>query len=128
MRASANVIHPRCARLVGNADKERASVASVVPSSFMTSGGAAAVAPDSFLISLIIPSILESPACSIAYLYRDCHSGIHVISPSTKLSYGRVRHDECPVRKNNDVDGEFLAALSRDHVDANVAFDLDRAG
>src|SRR5262249_38119596 len=39
VRASANVIHPRSSG--GNADKERASVASVVPSSFMTSDGAA---------------------------------------------------------------------------------------
>src|SRR6516162_2772406 len=52
MRASANVIHPRSSG--GNANKERASVASVVPSSFMASGGAATSAPHSFAIRLII--------------------------------------------------------------------------
>jgi hypothetical protein len=54
MRASANVIHPRSSG--GNADKERASVASVVPSSFMAFGGA--TSSNSFSIRLIIP-ILE---------------------------------------------------------------------
>jgi hypothetical protein len=56
------VIHPRSSG--GNADKERASVASVVPSSFMASGGAAASAPNIHPTRLIIP-ILEisfSPA------------------------------------------------------------------
>src|SRR6516164_3327551 len=52
MRASANVIHPRSPG--GNADKERASAASVVPSSFMASGGAATSAPNSFRIRLMI--------------------------------------------------------------------------
>src|SRR5215475_9880891 len=56
MRASANVIHPRSSG--GNADRERASVASVVPSSFMASDGTAASAPNSHLMRLIIP-ILE---------------------------------------------------------------------
>src|SRR5215469_6957577 len=51
MRASANVIHPRSSG--GNADKERASVASVVPLSFMASGGGATSAPNSFAIRLI---------------------------------------------------------------------------
>src|SRR6516225_2284967 len=56
MRASANVIHPRSSG--GNADKERASVASVVPSSFMASRGGTASAPNSFPIRLFI-AILE---------------------------------------------------------------------
>src|SRR5215510_11106676 len=60
MRASANVIHPRSSG--GNADKERASVASVVPSSFMISDEAAASAPNSHLMRLIIP-ILEVSCC-----------------------------------------------------------------
>src|SRR6516164_4412841 len=53
MRASANVIHPRSSG--GNAVNERASAASVVPSSFAASGGAAAFAPESLLIRLISP-------------------------------------------------------------------------
>src|SRR5262249_38177921 len=52
LRASANVIHPRSSG--GNADKERASVASVVPSSFMASDGAAASAPNNHLIIPIV--------------------------------------------------------------------------
>src|SRR4029077_20456293 len=52
MRASPNVIHPRSPG--GNADKERASVASVVPSSFLASGGAAASAPNSQLMRFTI--------------------------------------------------------------------------
>src|SRR5215467_11953596 len=56
MRASANVIHPRSSG--GNTDKERASVASVVPSSLVASDGAAASAPNSHPIRLTIP-ILE---------------------------------------------------------------------
>jgi hypothetical protein len=58
MRASANVIHPRS--FSGNADKERASVASVVPSSFMASGGAAASAPNSHLMKLVIPILVDN--------------------------------------------------------------------
>jgi len=61
MRASANVIHPRSPD--GNADKERASAASVVPSSFLASGGAAASAPNSQLMRLIIP-ILKVSCCA----------------------------------------------------------------
>jgi hypothetical protein len=57
MRASANVIQPRSSG--GNADKERASVASAVPSSFTASGGAAASGPNSIRIRLNIP-ILEA--------------------------------------------------------------------
>jgi hypothetical protein len=53
MRASANVIHPRSSG--DNADKERASAASVVPSSFVASGAAAASAPNSHPIRLVIP-------------------------------------------------------------------------
>src|SRR6516164_6857608 len=53
MRASANVIQPRSSG--GNADKERASVASVAPSSFVASGGAAASAPNSISKKLLIP-------------------------------------------------------------------------
>jgi hypothetical protein len=52
-RASANVIQPRSSG--GNADKERASAASVVPSSFVASGGAVASAPKSHPIRLVIP-------------------------------------------------------------------------
>ena len=52
MCASANVIYPRSSG--GNADKERASVASLVPSSFMASDGAAASAPNSRLIKRIV--------------------------------------------------------------------------
>jgi hypothetical protein len=59
MRASANVIHPRSS--AGNADKERASVASVVPSSFMASDGAAASPLNSQLMRLIIIPILDVP-------------------------------------------------------------------
>src|SRR5262245_9967110 len=51
MAASANVIHPRSPG--DSADKERASVASVVPSSFMVFGGA--TSSYSFSIRLIIP-------------------------------------------------------------------------
>src|SRR3974377_729526 len=54
MRASANVIQPRSSG--GNTDKERASVASVAPSSFVASGGgAAASAPNSNSKKLLIP-------------------------------------------------------------------------
>jgi hypothetical protein len=53
VRASANVIHPHSSG--GNADKERASAASLVPSSFMASSGAAAPAPNSLPIRLNIP-------------------------------------------------------------------------
>src|SRR6516225_7932963 len=53
LRASANVIHPRWSGC--NADNERASVASVVPSSLVTSGGLSPV-PNSFPIRLIFPS------------------------------------------------------------------------
>ena len=60
MRASANVIHPPSSG--GNANKEWASVASVVPSSLMTSDGVAASAPNSHLMRLIIP-ILEVSCC-----------------------------------------------------------------
>jgi hypothetical protein len=60
MRASANVIHPRSSG--GNADKERASVAPVDPSSFMASDGAAVSAPNSYLMRLAIP-ILEASCC-----------------------------------------------------------------
>ena len=49
MRASTNVIHPRSSG--DNADKERASVASVVPSSLMPFGGA--TSSNSFWIRLI---------------------------------------------------------------------------
>src|SRR6516162_8331339 len=61
MRASTNVIQPRSAG--GNADKDRASVASVVPSSFVASGGAGASAPNSHAIRLIIPilALLRRP-------------------------------------------------------------------
>src|SRR6516164_8161728 len=61
MRAWANVIHPRSAG--GNADKDRASLASVVPSSFVASGGAGASAPNSHAIRLIIPilALLRRP-------------------------------------------------------------------
>jgi hypothetical protein len=52
MRASANVIHAPWSG--DNADNERASVASVVPSSFMASGGAAAFAPNSHFIIPIV--------------------------------------------------------------------------
>jgi hypothetical protein len=52
MRASANVIHPRSSG--GNADKERVSAASVVPSSLVASGAAAASAPNSHPIRLVI--------------------------------------------------------------------------
>src|SRR5262245_47056426 len=58
MRASANVIHPRSS--AGNVDKESASVASVVPSSFMASDGAAASAPNSHPMKLIIPIVAFS--------------------------------------------------------------------
>src|SRR6516164_519653 len=51
VRASANVIHPRSSG--GNADNERASAAAVVPSSFITSDGAAASAPNNHLINPI---------------------------------------------------------------------------
>src|SRR6516162_11115153 len=70
MRASANVIHPRSSG--GNVDKERASVASVVPSSFMTSDGAAASAPNNHLMRLIIPILEVSccPRCSERQQYR----------------------------------------------------------
>jgi hypothetical protein len=64
MRASANVIHPRS--FSGNADKERASVASVVPSSFMASGGAATSAPNSHLMKLIIPILVDDDSNSRA--------------------------------------------------------------
>jgi len=56
MRASSNVIHPRSSG--GNADKERASAASAVPSSFLSPDGTAASAPNSHLMKLTIP-ILE---------------------------------------------------------------------
>ena len=52
-RASANVIHPRSSG--DNADKEWARVASVVPSSFVASGGVGVPAPNSFPIRLISP-------------------------------------------------------------------------
>src|SRR5215831_16937528 len=58
MRASVNVIHPRSSG--GNADKERASVVSLVPSSFVASGGAAASAPNSIAIKLLIPILEDS--------------------------------------------------------------------
>src|SRR5262245_29902517 len=61
MRASANVIHPRSSG--GKANKERASVASVVPSSFLAFGGA--TNSNSFWIKLIIP-ILEVSCGSIS--------------------------------------------------------------
>src|SRR5262249_22981747 len=64
MRVSANVIHPRSS--TGNADKDRASVASVVPSSFMASGGAAASAPNSHLMKLIIPIVVDNDSNSRA--------------------------------------------------------------
>jgi hypothetical protein len=53
VRASANVIQPRSP--AGNVDKERASAASLVPSSLVASDGATASAPNSHLIMLIIP-------------------------------------------------------------------------
>src|SRR6516162_10355256 len=53
IRASENVIQPRSSD--GNADKERASVASVAPSSFVASGGAASSAPNIIPIKLLIP-------------------------------------------------------------------------
>src|SRR5262245_59909496 len=62
MGASANVIHPRLSG--GNGDKERASVASVASSSLMASDGAAASAPNSHLMRLIIP-ILEVSCCAV---------------------------------------------------------------
>src|SRR5262245_6759031 len=52
MVASANVIHPRSPG--DNIDKERASVASVVPSSLIASDGVAAFAPNNHLIILIV--------------------------------------------------------------------------
>src|SRR5215475_1088536 len=64
MRASANEIHPRS--LGGNADNEQASVASVVPSSFMASGGAAASAPNSHPTRLIIPILVDNDSNSRA--------------------------------------------------------------
>ena len=60
-RASANEIHPRSSG--GKANKERASVASVVPSSFLAFGGA--TNSNSFWIKLIIP-ILEDSCGSIS--------------------------------------------------------------
>src|SRR3974390_2981145 len=65
MRASANVIQPRS--LGGNADKEQASVASVVPSSFVASGGgAAASGPNIIRIRLNIPI----PEASCGHYHR----------------------------------------------------------
>src|SRR6516165_1723977 len=61
MRASANVIHPRSSG--GRSNKERESVASVVPSSFLAFGGA--TNSTSFWIKLIIP-ILEVSCYSIS--------------------------------------------------------------
>src|SRR6516162_6958376 len=53
MRASAKLIQPCSSG--GYADKERASVASVVLSGFVASGGTAASAPNSIPIKLLIP-------------------------------------------------------------------------
>jgi hypothetical protein len=53
LRASANVIHLRAP--AGNADNERASAISVVPSSFVASGGAGVPAPNSLPIRFLIP-------------------------------------------------------------------------
>src|SRR6516165_3234421 len=61
VRASANVIQPRAP--AGNADKERASAASLAPSSFAASGGAVALAP-SHLITLIPYRSVGGPFCS----------------------------------------------------------------
>jgi len=60
LRASANVIQPGSSG--GNADNAWASAASVVPSSFAASDGAAARALNSFPKRLIIPIQLSSHA------------------------------------------------------------------
>src|SRR4029077_13086557 len=57
MRASPNVIHPRSSG--GNADNDRASAASVVPSSFIASAGEGTPIPNSFPIRTIIPMWLR---------------------------------------------------------------------
>ena len=71
-RASANVIHPRSPG--GNADKEQASLVSVVPSSFMAFGGA--ISSNSFSMRLIIPipptHIAESSKLARAQTVRAC--------------------------------------------------------
>jgi hypothetical protein len=57
----------------GNANKEWASVASVVPSSFIASDGVAASPPNSHLMRLIIP-ILEVSCCPGAASGSNCEA------------------------------------------------------
>src|SRR6516164_1571763 len=59
VRASANVIQPRSP--ADNADKERVSAASLVPSSFMASHRGMVSAPNSRPIRLIIPILGSLP-------------------------------------------------------------------
>src|SRR6516165_12614157 len=85
MRASAKVIQPRSSG--GNADKERASMASVVPSSFVASGGTGASAPNSIPIKLLIPIPEVSCRCGRSShrspIYRPrMHSSTDAILPS----------------------------------------------
>src|SRR5262245_23320655 len=70
MRASANVIHPRSSG--GNADRERASVASVVALSFGASDGAAAAAPNTHLMRLIIRILEVSQLGPVVVSVKRC--------------------------------------------------------
>src|ERR1700751_1928213 len=94
-RASANVIHPRSSG--GNADRERVSVALVVPSSFMASGGAATSAPNSFTIRLIIPILKTSRGLVVAHDRRlePAHFG-----KSCETGMPRARRENLHAREN----------------------------
>jgi hypothetical protein len=72
LRASANVIHARSPD--GNADNERPSAASLVPSSLLASGGSEAPAPNSFPIRLVIP-------ISVSYERRQLPGPLIAIFP-----------------------------------------------